>query len=59
MSYIYKGKDITSLVNLMIDEYNERYGLEAFSDSKVCERYPWVKNAAIQAAMDISDISEI
>lgn len=43
----------------MIDEYNERYGLKAFGGSKVCERYPWVKNAAIQAAMDISDISEI
>jgi len=43
----------------MIDEYNDRYGLEAFKDSEVCNRYNWVRNAAIQAAMDISDISEI
>ena len=59
MSYVYKGRDITSLVNLMIGEYNDRYGLEAFKDSEVCTRYNWIKNAAIQAAMDISDISEI
>ena len=59
MSYVYKDRDITSLVNLMIDEYNDRYGLEAFKDSEVCNRYNWVRNAAIQAAMDISDISEI
>jgi len=43
----------------MIGEYNDRYGLEAFKDSEVCTRYNWIKNAAIQAAMDISDISEI
>ena len=59
MSYVYKGRDITSLVNLMIDEYNDRYGLEAFKDSEVCNRYNWIRNAAIKAAMDISDISEI
>ena len=53
---IYKGRDISQLVQLMISEYNERYHLEAFNGSNVCERYAWIKELAIQAAKDITDI---
>ena len=53
---IYKGRDISQLIQLMISEYNERYRLEAFNDSNVCDKYSWVKESAIQAAKDITDI---
>ena len=53
---LYKGRDISQLVQLMISEYNERYRLEAFNGSNVCERYTWVRESAIQAAKDITDI---
>jgi len=53
---LYKGRDISQLVQLMISEYNERYHLEAFNGSNVCERYTWIKESAIQAAKDITDI---
>nr|DAP83738.1 MAG TPA: hypothetical protein [Caudoviricetes sp.] len=56
MKVLYKGNDITSLVNLMIDEYNDRYHLEAFKDSGACERYAWIRESAINAAKDITDL---
>ena len=56
MEVLYRGNDITSLVNLMINEYNDRYHLEAFKDSSVCERYAWIRESAINAAKDITDM---
>ena len=56
MEVLYKGNDITPLVRLMMDEYNDRYHLEAFKDSSVCERYAWIRESAIRAAKDITDL---
>ena len=56
MEVLYKGNDITPLVRLMMDEYNDRYHLEAFKDSSVCERYAWIRESAIRAAKDITDM---
>ena len=56
MKVLYKGNDITSLVRLMMDEYNDRYHLEAFKDSSVCERYAWIRESAIRTAKEITDM---
>ena len=56
MEMLYRGNDITPLVRLMMDEYNDRYHLEAFKDSSVCERYAWIRESAIRAAKDITDM---
>ena len=39
----------------MQDEYNVRYPLIAFPESKVCDRYSSMKDLAIQTAKDIHD----
>ena len=56
MELLYRGNDITSLVNLMITEYNDRYHLEAFKYSSVCERYTWIRESAVNAAKAITDL---
>ena len=56
MEMLYRGNDITPLVRLMMDEYNDRYHLEAFKDSSVCERYAWIRESAIRATKDITDL---
>jgi len=53
--YLYKGSDIEPLILLMQDEYNARYQLIAFPESKVCDRYSSMKDLAIQTAKDIHD----
>jgi hypothetical protein len=49
------SKDLSPLVELMIHEYNERYGLKLFNQFNP-RRYAVIKRLAEQAANDISNI---
>ena len=55
---IYKGRDITSLANMMFAEYS-KYPTTSFPGASLHEKLSYRANAAIQAVKDISDISEI
>ena len=48
-------KDLSPLVDLMIQEYNERYGLRLFEQPNLI-RYAIVRKLAEQAATDIAKI---
>ena len=48
-------KELSPLVDLMIHEYNERYGLRLFTQPNP-RRYAIIKKLAEQAANDISNI---
>lgn len=49
------SKELSPLVDLMIHEYDERYGLRLFSQPNP-RKYAIIKKLAEQAANDISDI---
>jgi len=49
------SKDLSPLVNLMIHEYDKRYGLKLF-DRPNPRKYTVIKRFAEQAANDISNI---
>ena len=49
------SKNLSPLVDLMIHEYNERYGLRLFEQPNP-RRYAVIKRLAEQAANDISNI---
>ena len=49
------SKELSPLVDLMIHEYDERYGLRLFTQSNP-RRYAVIKRLAEQAANDISNI---
>ena len=49
------SKELSPLVDLMIHEYNERYGLRLFTQPNP-RKYAIIKKLAEQAANDISNI---
>lgn len=49
------SKELSPLVDLMIHEYDERYGLRLFSQPNP-RKYAIIKKLAEQAANDISNI---
>lgn len=49
------SKELSPLVDLIIHEYDERYGLRLFSQPNP-RKYAIIKKLAEQAANDISDI---
>lgn len=49
------SKELSPLVDLMISEYNERYGLRLFTQPNP-RKYAIIKKLAEQAANDISNI---
>lgn len=55
---IYKGRDITNLANMMFVEYS-KYPTTSFPGASLHEKLAYRAKAAIQAAKEISDISEI
>ena len=59
MPHIYNGKDISPLILLVAEDYRSKYPILAFDGDSLREKLISRREAIIQTAKDISDISEI
>lgn len=59
MPHIYNGKDISPLILLVAEDYRSKYPILSFDGDSLREKLISRRDAIIQTAKDISDISEI
>nr|DAP19715.1 MAG TPA: hypothetical protein [Caudoviricetes sp.] len=59
MPHIYNGKDISPLILLVAEDYRSKYPILSFDGDSLREKLISRREAIIQTAKDISDISEI
>ena len=59
MPYMYNGKDISPLILLVAEDYHSKYPILSFDGDSLREKLISRRDAIIQTAKDISDISEI
>ena len=59
MPYMYNGKDISHLILLVTEDYRSKYPILSFDGDSLREKLISRREAIIQTAKDISDISEI
>ena len=59
MPYMYNGKDISPLILLVAEDYRSKYPILSFDGDSLREKLISRREAIIQTAKDISDISEI
>ena len=59
MPHMYNGKDISPLILLVAEDYRSKYPILSFDGDSLCEKLISRREAIIQTAKDISDISEI
>lgn len=59
MPYMYNGKDISPLIVLVAEDYRSKYPILSFDGDSLREKLISRREAIIQTAKDISDISEI
>ena len=56
---MYNGKDISPLILLVAEDYRSKYPILSFDGDSLREKLISRREAIIQTAKDISDISEI
>ena len=59
MPHMYNGKDISPLILLVAEDYRSKYPILSFDGDSLREKLISRRDAIIQTAKDISDISEI
>jgi len=59
MPHMYNGKDISLLILLVAEDYRSKYPILSFDGDSLREKLISRREAIIQTAKDISDISEI